>query len=231
MRRALLALSAVGALAAAGCSANAGTSSSSEAQSPSRTTSSAPSAVSVASPSSAPVVPIAPPTVFTGVGSATVPITKPAGTTAVIATITGNQYSHHLGVRALDGAQQHLVESDVPYSGSTLLDGDGGTTTKLFVHAYGPWSITLSDPRTAPVFDHAYNGTGDTVLVYAGKGGTATFSGGAQGTNVQIRAYSGGRPGSYVLSVPGPYNGQLHWPAGTAVITVRATGPWSIAVS
>lgn len=231
MRRALLALSAAGALAAAGCSANAGTSTGTEAQTPSGSTSSSPSAVSVASPVPPSAAPIAPPTVFTGSGSATVAITKPAGTTAVIATITGNQYSHHLGVRALDGSQQHLVESDVPYSGSTLLDGDGGTTTKLYVHAYGPWSITLSDPRTAPVFDHAYNGTGDTVLVYEGKGGTATVSGGAQGTNLQIRAYSSGRPGGYLLSAPAPYNGQIPWPAGTAVITVRASGTWSIAVS
>src|SRR6476469_2403804 len=111
MRRALLALSAAGALAAAGCSANAGTSSGTQAQTPSRSTSSAPSAVSVASPIPPSAAPIAPPTVFTGNGSATVPITKPAGTTAVIATITGNQYSHHLGVRALDGTQAHLVES------------------------------------------------------------------------------------------------------------------------
>ena len=227
----MLALSAAGVLAVAGCGPSGGSSSSSEAQSPSKSSSSAPSAVSVASPIPPSAAPIAAPTVFTGSGSATVPITKPAGTTAVIATITGNQYSHHLGVRALDGTQQHLVESDIPYSGSTLLDGDGGTTTKLFVHAYGPWSITLSDPRTAPVFDHAYNGTGDTVLVYEGKGGTATVSGGTQGSTLQIRAYSGGRPAGYILSAPAPYNGQLHWSGGTVLITVRTIGAWSISIS
>lgn len=230
----MLALSAAGALAVAGCGPSGGSSSSAGAQASSTassSSSSAPSAVTVASPIPPSTAPIAPPTVFTGVGSATVPITKPAGTTAVIATITGNPYSHHLGVRALDGAREYLVESDAPYSGSTLLDGDGGTTTKLFVHAYGPWSITLSDPRTAPVFDHAYSGTGDTVLVYEGNGGTATVSGGTQGSTMQIRAYSGGRPAGYILSAPAPYNGQLHWSSGTAVISVRATGAWSISIS
>jgi hypothetical protein len=233
MRRALLALSAAGMLAATGCgggsgpsAAAAGTNTSSESSSSSATAS-----LPAATTSVAPPVPIAPPTVFSGVGSATVPITKPAGTTTVVATITGNQYSHHLGVRGLDGSQDNLVQTDAPYSGSTVLDGDGGSTTRLFVHAYGPWSITLSDPRSAPVFGHAYSGSGDTVLVYQGKGGTATVTGGAAGADLQIRAYSGGRGASYILNAPAPYNGQLHWAGGTVLIAVRTTGPWTISIN
>ena len=231
MRRALFGVGGAAVLTLAACSTGGGPAASTSAAQSAPSSSSAPSAVSVASPIPPSAAPIAPPTVFSGVGSATVAITKPAGTTAVIATITGNQYSHHLGVRALDGSQQHLVESDYPYTGSTLLDGDGGNTTKLFVHAYGPWSITLSDPRTAPVFDHAYNGSGDTVLVYQGKGGTATVSGGAQGTTFQVRSYSAGRPGGYLVTSTSAYSGQINWPSGTAVIAVRATGAWSISIS
>jgi len=49
-----------------------------------------------------------PPTVFTGAGDDVVAITKPAGATVVIATITGNDAGRYFGVKALDGDMDTL---------------------------------------------------------------------------------------------------------------------------
>lgn len=229
MRRALLALTAVAVLGVAGCAAHAATSAGSAPTSRATTSPSAtvPAPASVTTPP--PAVPIAPATTFSGFGETTVSITKPAGTTTVIATISGGTPGRHFGVRALDGSKQYLVEAEGVYQGSVLLDGDGNNTTQLHVFARkSPWSITLSDPRTAPTVNTGTNGTGDTVFTYQGSGGLASVTGGATGTPFQIRAYGGGRLNGGLVVATGPYNGQVVWPAGVALISVRATGPWTI---
>lgn len=228
MRRPLAALAATGiVLALAGCAGTpvafgSGTSASST-PAPSSSTAAATTS------SAPPPAPIPPPVVYQGNGDTTLAITKPAGTTSVVVTVTGNAPGHYLGVRALDGKQDHLVDANGPYSGSTLLDADGGTTTKLFVRAVVPWTITLSDPRTAPVFTQAYQGTGDTVLTYEGSGGTATINGGVSGSPFVLKMFSGGQ-GRAIATGTGPYSGTVRWPSGTSLIAVKATGQWTVSV-
>ncbi len=229
MRRALLALAAVAVFGVAGCAAHAATSTGDAA--PSRATSSSPTTAAGPSAVTTPPanVPIAPPTTYSGFGDATVAITKPAGTSSVIATISGGTPGRHFGVHALDGSKQYLVETEGVYQGSVLLDGNGGNTTQLYVFARkSPWTITLSDPRTAPTITGGTSGTGDTVFIYDGAGGLPTVTGGAAGTPFQVLAFGGGQLHGGLVLATGPYSGQVRWPAGVALINVLATGPWTI---
>lgn len=235
MRRAVVGMAAVGALGLlAGCSA--GTSPQAAPVTSSAAASSSPPAVTI--PAGTPVtpslpapVPIAPPVTYSGVGDSNLRITKPAGATTVIATITATVAGHYFGVRALDGEQDHLVQTIGPYHGATLLDAHGGATTQLHVHAYGPWTITLSDPRTAPVFTSGYAGTGDTVLIYEGKVGSGAVAGtGSTASPFDVTVYSAGAAGQRLVHATGPYNSAVRWPSGPALIAVAAVGSFTIAI-
>jgi hypothetical protein len=161
----------------------------------------------------------------------TVPITKPGGATTVVATITGGAAGHFFGVSGVDGSKEILVGTQGVYRGSTLLDEDGGTTTALHVFSRGPWTITLSDPRSAPLFTGSFSGSGDTVGVYEGPGGTATVTGGTAGARFQITAYgAGGLVGTLFSGIDGGSH-PFHWPGGVALIKVRTVGPWSVSIT
>ena len=174
-----------------------------------------------------------PPTVFSGTGDDVVMITKPAGATVVIATITGNDAGRYFGVEALDGDMDTLVNTTDPYKGTTLLDANRGGTTQLQVTAVGPWSITLADLRTAPTFTAAapQSGAGDAVLIYQGPRGVATVSGNAEGRYFGIDAYASDGAGDSLVNTTDPYNGRVPMPAGPAIVVVTAIRDWSIDVS
>ena len=173
--------------------------------------------------------PIPAPTVYRGAGDGVLTISKPAGTTAVIATVVGNAEARNFDVRAIDGAQDHLVTTTSPYSGSTLLDAEGTTTRQLRVHAVGAWTITLTDPRSAPVFSLSYGGSGDAVVLYSGTGGQALIDAENAGSTILVRTYSAGQMND-VVKQTGPWNGTVPWPPGPSIVVVRAVGPWSITV-
>lgn len=175
------------------------------------------------------LIPIAPPTVYSGSGSAVVSITKPAGATVVVATITGNQAGKHFDVRALDGCNFQLVATTAPYSGSTVLDPLGTNTTQLRVHSVGPWTITLSDARSAPVFTAGYSGSGDAVLLDRGRGRVATLNITGSGP-FRLKMYGAGRTYRPITET-GPWNGTVPWPDGVALVAVQASGAWSIVLS
>lgn len=186
------------------------------------------SSATSATPSPAPA-PIAAPTVFQGSGDSVVSITKPGGDTGtVIATITGNRADRFFAVKALDGDQDLLANTTDPYSGSTLLDAGGGNTTQLQVQAVGPWSITLSDIRSAPLLNAGANsGTGDSVLLYRGSSGTATITGNQGARFFAVEQYTGtGR--NVLVNTTDPYQGSVPLAGGPALVTVQAVGSWTI---
>lgn len=192
------------------------------------TASSTPAAPSTAAPVVVSGPPIAPPTKFSGNGNTVLSITKPAGASAVIATIIGNAAARNFDVRAIDGAQDHLVATTSYYVGSTLLDPSGTNTHQLRVHGVGPWSIKLTDVRAAPAFTVGYRGTGDGVILHTASGGAGVVS--VQGAGpFLIRTYRLGGV-TALVNETGPWSGTVRWPEGAAIVTVRATGPWSISV-
>lgn len=189
------------------------------------TPASAPPSVSVSA-----VRPIAAPRTYNGAGSGVLAIVKPAGATAVIATITGNAAGRNFAVRAVDGAQDRLVATTSPYRGSTLLDVAGTTTHQLRVHAVGAWSITLTDVRSAPSFTIGCRGTGDAVLLHLGAGGSGLVQAEGSRTPFTVRTYRATRA-TVLVSGTAPWSGNVRWAAGGAIVTVRAGGPWSITVN
>lgn len=191
--------------------------------------------VTAPSTSSAAVVPlpssrpVAAPLTYTGAGSGVLTIAKPAGASTVMVTIVGNASGKNFDVRAIDGAQDHLVATTSPYSGSTLLDAAGTTTHQLRVHAVGAWSLTLTDVRSAPSFTIGYRGTGDAVLLHVGPAGSGVVQAEGSGTPFTVRSYGAGRA-TVLASGTAPWSGTVRWAAGDAIVTVRASGPWSITV-
>jgi hypothetical protein len=183
--------------------------------------------------SPAPPPPAAPPapTVFTGAGDSVVAITKPGGSTGtVLATITGNDAGRFFAVQAIDGDQDLLVNTTEPYSGTVLMDADRGGTTQLQVTATGPWSVTLSDPLSAPQLAVGANtGVDDQVFLYEGPAGVAQIDANAGGRFFAVVVYTGeGR--ELLVNTTDPYSGAVPMPAGPGFVTVTATGNWSIAI-
>lgn len=173
--------------------------------------------------------PVAAPRTYNGAGSGVLTIAKPAGASAVIVTIAGNATGKNFYVRAIDGAQDRLVATTSPYRGSTLLDAAGTTTHQLRVHAVGAWSITLTDVRSAPSFTIGYRGTGDAVLLHVGRGGSGPVQAEGARTPFFLWIHRGDRV-SRLVDGTAPWSGDVRWPGGTVIVTVRAVGPWSITV-
>lgn len=172
------------------------------------------------------------PTVFTGSGDSVVAISKPGGGDGtVIATITGNDARRHFAVQGLDGDQDLLVNTTDPYSGSVLMDAELGGTTQLQVSASGPWSITLSDPLTAPELKTGANsGSGDQVFIWRGRAGIAQIDGNAGARHFGVIALTG-TGNKLLVNTTDPYSGSVPMPAGPGFLTVSADSDWSITIS
>jgi hypothetical protein len=174
---------------------------------------------------------VAAPTVFEGTGDSVVQITKPAGATVVIASVTGNAAGRYFGVKAVDGDQDTLVNTTDPYTGDTLMDGGTGGTTMLQVTAVGPWKITLTDLRSAPRFTGAHSGTGDAVMIYEGSGRIAAITGNAAGRYFGVKAYGSSGSGGGIVNTTDTYTGTVPFPAGPVIVVVTAVDGWTISVS
>ena len=112
------------------------------------------------------------------------------------------------------------------------MDANVGGTTSLQVTAVGPWSITLTDLRSAPTFSSgAYTGSGDAVAIYQGTGRIAAITGNAEGRYFGVKAYGSGGSGGGLVNTTDPYTGTVPWPTGPVIVVVTATGDWSITVT
>ena len=173
------------------------------------------------------------PVVRTGDGDAVLPVLKPGGAgSRVLVTITGNEAGEPFVVRGADGENAVLVDTTEAYAGIVLLDGASGGTTQLEVTATGPWSITFSDVRSAPVLKSGVNtGAGDQVFRYE-KGvlrGLLQVQGNATSQRFQVLAY-GADDLDLLINTLQPYNGQVRVRPASALVAVRAQGEWSISL-
>ncbi len=107
---------------------------------------------------------------YSGTGDDVVGIVKP-NSEGVLAVITGNDAREHFAVEGLDGNQELLVNTSDPYTGTILLDAQGGETTQLQVTATGRWTIVLHPVDSAPRFTDTISGQGDGVVINEGTGG------------------------------------------------------------
>ncbi len=167
---------------------------------------------------------------YAGTGDDVVSIIKP-NPEGVLATITGNDAGESFSVEGRDGDEESLVYTHSPYTGTVLLDADGGETTQLTVSATGPWAITLNSMDAAPRFTDTYSGDGDEVVIFEGdRPGVAKITGNQQSENFSVEAYSSEGNEALVYTYD-PYTGRVPFPGGVVVVAVTATGAWSITVT
>ncbi|GAA2199051.1 hypothetical protein [Sinomonas flava] len=125
-----------------------------------------------------------------------------------------------------NGRDSLLVNTIGAYKGSHLIDtSKTSNTTELTVKADGDWTVTITDPSTAPRTDGPAQGHGDAVVYMEAKSSKASITNTGKG-NFVVTGYASAFPqlavneiGSYKGTVP------LSLPAFVQVIS---EGDWTI---
>ena len=230
-------------LVAAACS------SSPSAEEPAPSTTLAPTTLSAPSTTSVAATTTVPPTITTP------PVTAPGGkVVAIIAAVDGTDtttmpipanvgrpaiiHAKYDGaasfvVRALDAGGRRiatLARSLGPYDGTFpvgFVNQSGNPVASLQVDTTGPWHLDITKPVLAPELSgRGVSGHGDAVLAYKGPAVSARITFAAPSA-FAVNVFGNGAV-TMLVSTVGPYNGTVAIPAGPALISVTATGDWSM---
>ncbi len=124
------------------------------------------------------------------------------------------------------GAANLDVSRIGPYDGIVVSNVDRNAVA-LSMRANGPWTIVVSDLRSAPTFTAKFSGSGDAVGLYRGSFPflASTFRG-----NSDFTATYYGLDGTEDLTGDefGNYHGVAPVGHGTAVVFVQSGGTWTI---
>lgn len=111
--------------------------------------------------------------------------------------------------------------------------GGGPAPTHLYIEASGPWTVQVFDMRSVPVGTTIFVGQGDTVRLAAG-GATQVlyyYAGGSPEGGFEAwshRPASLGGGSTLIASAAGATSGTAAVPGTRALVTVRASGQWSL---
>lgn len=176
--------------------------------------------------------PVPKPVTYRGTGSKTIAVRKPEPG-PVLVYVKGANANGLFQVSSLDedGRSNGLVAHSLkPYEGVRLVDDVGfQETAKLTIEATGPWTVQLRSVRSAPAFGSATSGSGDAVLRYTGRAGTATIRGGAPYTAFTVTTHVDDFPKLLVVAA-GTFDDTRPWPAGPVLVEVESAARWSIRV-
>jgi len=167
---------------------------------------------------------------YIGSGDSVISITKPDGQASeAIATIsyTGDGYFSVWGLNDSFEDVDLLANGIDSYAGTVLVDPD---VTKLEITASGAWTIQIKPLGAARTFNSGtITGTGDDVLRWTGRAGTAYIT--HQGTGY-FSVWSWPDTGYADLEVSeiGEYAGTVVFPAGPATLEISAESSWSIGI-
>jgi hypothetical protein len=127
--------------------------------------------------------------------------------------------------------QQLLVNTIGNFTGVEAMNFDGSSPAGSLQigDSSGRWSITFSDPATAPAFAASTSGSGDAVVAYTGGAGTAAFTGRGQGNFAVLQFAATGSSENLLVNVIGNYTGSVPTDPGFLVIT--SDGKWTVSVS
>lgn len=167
---------------------------------------------------------------YTGTGSTVLDIDKWPG--PAVLHITNNS-SRYFSVESYDANNERmdlLVNTSGPYDGQVLIDlYEEDHTSRLAIEATGDWTIDIL-PLEAALFlkiPGIIEGTGDDVIVICCNGDLATIIGNQSSDYFGV--YSYGTNGTDLLvNTSDPYEGTVILPPGALILTVEATGPWTI---
>ena len=122
-----------------------------------------------------------------------------------------------------------LVDTAGPYVGTTAygLVSVGAKATKLKIDANGPWRITISPLDKAPTLALPAKGVSNSVYIYFGPAQNWKIVHTAKtSTNFSVVQYA--QLPNLLVNAIGNYSGTVPATAGPTVITIDASGPWSI---
>ena len=165
--------------------------------------------------------------VLAGSGDAVVMLNKHlVGPWAV--KITGNSASRYFSVRAL-GTEDDLVITLHRYWGIRSLNWNGGECTGFKIRASGPWRIEVLPLTSVPAFRTSFEGQGDMVMRFTGKGARAEITGNDAGRYFNVRARCSQSTQSLVNTTEA-YSGTLPVNGDIQYFEAQGVGPWTITV-
>ena len=176
--------------------------------------------------------PVTGPATYAGSGNKILAISKPDDGPVLITT-TNRGPSQNFTVVALDADLSEgdlLVNAIGDYTGTSILDRNGGDTRRLKISGGGSWQITLEPLSAARSMTTSVSGVGDDVIAYRGPTGVATVSNRGPEDNFTVFAY--GEDGeTLVVNEIGTYAGETTIKEGPAYLEVDGGGSWSIEVA
>ena len=198
----------------------------------------APTAAATAAPTAAPTaVPTAIPPLasvtLSGRGDSVVKV--PAqynGQAALVSAKNSGADNFSVWTLGAGNAQQELLVNTIGnFSGVEAMNFNGSSPAGSLQigDTGGRWSITFSDPATAPAFAASTSGSGDAVVAYTGGAGTAAFTNGGHGNFAVLEFAATGSSENLLVNVIGNYTGSVPTDPGFLVIT--SDGKWTVSVS
>lgn len=145
--------------------------------------------------------------------------------------ITGNGNSEYFGVIGYDinGNRTELfVNTTDPYSGY-VLDPDQDTRS-LEVKASGAWSVKIRSLYDCPLLTlgEGYSGIGDDVLLLPLDCTAADIRGNQASGYFGVETYGKGH--DLLVNTTDPYSGTVRLDRDATVMTIHATGSWSVTI-
>ncbi|MET4097810.1 putative cell wall-binding protein [Agrococcus sp. UYP10] len=111
--------------------------------------------------------------------------------------------------------------------------GGGPTPTHLYIETSGPWTVEVYDMRSVPVGTTIFPGHGDAVWLAAGGAPQVHYfyaggspEGGFEAWSHRPASLGGGS--TLIASSAGATNGTVAVPGTRALVTVRASGQWTL---
>ena len=147
-------------------------------------------------------------------------------------TYTGGQSNFSLWTLGTDNSMEELLVNTVgAYHGVVAMDFDGtNPAARLQVSASGPWSLTFSDPSTAPSFATSDSGLGDAVIAYNGSANTAAFTSKGQGNFAVMQFDSTGQSENLLVNTIGAYSGSVPIDS-SGFLVITDDGKWTVQLS
>ena len=145
--------------------------------------------------------------------------------------ISGNSSSRHFSVTGYDAAGNYtdlFVNTSDSYSGYVL---DAGQDTRtLEVKATGAWSVKIRPIHDCPLLTagESYGGIGDDVLLLPSGCTAADITGNQSSRHFSVHAY--GSWSDLLVNTVNPYDGTVRLDPDATVMTITATGSWSVTV-
>lgn len=167
---------------------------------------------------------------YKGRGNKILKIRKPEEG-AILATFT-HKGSANFAVFTLDSSNQEtdlLVNTIGRYSGTVLLDSEGGESAKLKIEADGSWTVTLKALAKARRITTSAKGSGDDVLIYTGPAATLKLTSRGEGNIAVFWITEDG--GDLLVNDIGHYSGESALTDGPGVLSIESDGPWTAQIT